>query len=223
MKHQSRFTLIELLVVIAIIAILAGMLLPALNKARESARAATCVSNLKQLGTSIFLYAQDNGDWLIPADGYSGDWLRRIYPYAGGNSEWSSDALERFSKVLVCVSNESECFVEEGNKLSTNYGFNARAGWETYVGMDRNYRPRMLGRCPISSQTIIMRDATNKLSNKRIWDTVPGGGDGLTLIHNNMDNNLYVDGHVGRGNLQGLSNDDILDFYTLCGPRNKAW
>jgi len=69
--NRKAFTLIELLVVIAIIAILAAILFPVFSQAREKARGATCLSNLKQIGLGVMMYVQDY-DETFPMSQYGG-------------------------------------------------------------------------------------------------------------------------------------------------------
>jgi prepilin-type N-terminal cleavage/methylation domain-containing protein/prepilin-type processing-associated H-X9-DG protein len=87
-SSKKKFTLIELLVVIAIIAILASMLLPALNKARDKAKAINCISRLKQLGTATTVYRDSyNGYYPLSRPRYDGGyWTNLLAPFLDDNS-----------------------------------------------------------------------------------------------------------------------------------------
>ena len=89
---KSAFTLIELLVVIAIIAILAAILLPALNSARERGRAADCTAKIKTMGNGVMLYADAYDDWVPWAQIPWGDnyryWVSSINDFIGGSGYW---------------------------------------------------------------------------------------------------------------------------------------
>jgi prepilin-type N-terminal cleavage/methylation domain-containing protein/prepilin-type processing-associated H-X9-DG protein len=126
-QRKVGFTLIELLVVIAIIGILAAMLLPALNSARERAKTISCVSNLKQIGLAIVLYADDYDDYMPQASTDDGlGWQDRLVPYLrrmGVINNLNQFSFRRNAKVFSCPSSKLNYIHIKDDPDGATYGY----------------------------------------------------------------------------------------------------
>lgn len=188
---SKKFTLVELLVVIAIIAILAGMLMPALNRARESARRATCVNNLKQIGTAIKLYTGEV-DW------------EGVLPFATGTDEQTRvlNSLRLFATTGVL--NKPEVFFCPS---STNQRVKAeRNSNNVYPPLEREN---------ISYSYALGLQESNDVDNAvmadisaRIDSTNSDRSSALGGNHADVGNVLYLDGHVDMLHAEGANSWD---------------
>ena len=155
-KMKKRFTLIELLVVIAIIAILAGMLLPALNKARERARAAACINNLKSIGTALQLYVGDSDD-VMPGENMKSDnwWTTQLFPYIYPGKP--SYEFKLRSSVFYCPGDKHQCTKNGLGFIS--YGMNHYLGYKAVAwGETTASFPVKIGKIPYPSRHLFAVD-----------------------------------------------------------------
>lgn len=196
LRKLRAFTLIELLVVISIITLVTGILLPSLQRAREQARRATCMANLRSIGQAVYVYANNNDDRLVPGDSAVtwAVWAQRTEAptdEAPGRGEVNLGYLlaagtlpvpRDFDSVLFCPSSVIGPGKPSKRAVSQNWGKdNARA-----------------------SITYMFNEALDGFGNSVV------SGVGALLSHKNKINYLLSDGSVQTFNANPLIFDDTV-------------
>jgi len=247
MNRRSAFTLIELLVVIAIIAILAAILFPVFAQAREKARAITCVSNMREIGTSMLMYRQDYDEIVCgpminqpPTAASGGDWTD------GVNDPQTWDRLiQPYMKNTAIITCPSDIY--SPTVLTKLYGLVKRSytmpgnmGWCWFCGATGDNHdcfnngdygclftvPEAAIGYPTITVMLYERDNCNSDGNGGgdwNWCVVGDGQNEMALRHNNTSNLLYSDGHVKSYHGSTTPNNYYGGYRSAPLPGYRCW